>query len=92
MVKMKHVNISIYGIVQGVGFRFSAKHAAHRFNVKGFVKNQADGSVYIEAEGRTEQVNQFLAWCREGPSSARVRDLKVNEGEIKHFSSFEIGF
>jgi acylphosphatase len=48
---MKHYKIKITGRVQGIGLRFSAMQIAYRFEVKGFVQNLKDGSVYIEAEG-----------------------------------------
>jgi len=47
----KHVNITVKGRVQGVGFRYSAMEAAEELGIKGFVRNMPDGSVYIEAEG-----------------------------------------
>jgi acylphosphatase len=48
---MKHINIKITGKVQGVFFRASTKAVADQIGVKGFVKNEKDGSVYVEAEG-----------------------------------------
>ena len=55
---MKHYNIRIFGIVQGVYFRASTKMEADRLGVNGFVQNEMDGSVYIEAEGSAEQLKQ----------------------------------
>ncbi len=85
-----HKDIKVYGRVQGVGFRFSARDAARAFAVKGFVMNLADGSVYIEAEGPEYNVNQFIDWCRLGPSHALVDKLKVSDGEVKDFKVFDI--
>ena len=47
----KHLNIHIYGKVQLVGYRFTAKMRADKLGVSGFVRNESDGSVYIEALG-----------------------------------------
>jgi len=87
---MKHYNISITGRVQKIGFRFSAMQAAYRFGIHGFVRNMQDETVYIEAEGEEEQTDQFIKWCRRGPMGAKVENVEVTEGEIKHFKSFEI--
>jgi len=87
-----HKNITVYGMVQGVGFRFSARNAARSFAVKGFVKNLADGSVYIEAEGPESNVNQYIDWCWHGPSHSAVHNLEVTDGEIKFFDAFDIRF
>ena len=46
----KHLNIKIYGRVQMVGFRYSAKEMADQLDIKGFAQNSPDGAVYIEAE------------------------------------------
>lgn len=85
-----HKNITVYGRVQGVGFRFSTRHAARAFAVKGFVMNLADGSVYVEAEGPEYNVIQFVEWCRRGPSHALVDKLEVSDGEVKSYKGFDI--
>lgn len=87
---MKYVSIHISGKVQGVYFRASAKAKADELNLTGFVRNEKDGSVYIEAEGESENMNQFVAWCHQGPANAEVQKVVVNEGIIRHFHKFEI--
>jgi len=87
---MKHINITVIGRVQGVGFRNGAKHQARYLGIKGFVKNRMDGHVYIEAEGNDAELAEFVKWCRKGPAFALVDELEVMEGVLKHFSSFEI--
>jgi acylphosphatase len=87
---MKHVNITITGRVQRVGFRFSAMEAAFRFSINGFVKNVDYDSVYIEAEGMDENIGLFLAWCGKGPLGARVDQVQVEEAPMKNFTGFEI--
>ena len=47
---MKHLDIIVEGKVQGVFFRAATKAVADQLGVKGFVKNLANGTVYIEAE------------------------------------------
>ena len=48
---MKHLEIKIFGKVQGVFFRSSARQKAGELGLSGFAENLADGSVEIEAEG-----------------------------------------
>lgn len=87
---MKHLVIRVYGQVQGVFFRDSAKKEADKLGLLGFVRNEADGTVYIEAEGEKDKLKNFLEWCRKGPPFSRVD--KTDEkwsGELKNFSEFE---
>lgn len=62
----------ITGRVQGVGFRWFTHDAAAREGVHGWVRNMADGSVEVMAEGDQASVDRVEAAVRRGPSSARV--------------------
>lgn len=48
------------GRVQGVGFRYRAKYAAGGMCITGWVKNEWDGSVEMEAQGTEEAINRML--------------------------------
>jgi len=78
------------GRVQGVFFRDSARRQARSLGVTGWVRNQPDGTVEAVAEGPEDRVNHFAAWCRRGPSSARVdrveESLEAWTGEFDSFS------
>jgi acylphosphatase len=87
---VKHFKLNVSGKVQGVFFRASTKDAADRLGIKGFVRNEPDGSVYIEAEGEEEKLNQFMEWCRVGPPRARVEKFEIIEGEAQGFTSFQV--
>jgi acylphosphatase len=69
----------ITGRVQGVGFRWFAHDAAARQGVHGWVRNLADGSVEVVAEGEQTSVDALEAAVRRGPSSARVERFDVEE-------------
>jgi acylphosphatase len=69
----------ITGRVQGVGFRWFAHDAAARQGVHGWVRNLADGSVEVVAEGEQASVDALEAAVRRGPSSARVERFDVEE-------------
>ena len=64
--------------------------AAYRFGVTGFVKNKKDGTVYVEAEGPEDNIEQFIKWCHKGPTWARINKVEIEPGEIKDYKSFEI--
>ena len=87
---MKHLKINVVGRVQGVGYRLSCLKAANKNNIKGIVKNNADGSVYIEAEGNPDDLDEFILWCQRGPAWSKVLDIKLAYGKLKNFKTFEI--
>ena len=87
---MKHYNLIIKGKVQGVFFRASTRDQARRHGVNGIVRNEPDGSVYIECEGDEESVKKFIAWCRQGPPAALVEEVEIEEGESRNYESFRI--
>ena len=76
---MRRVRLRIAGRVQGVCFRMETRREAHRLGLAGSVRNRSDGSVEAVAEGPDEQILAFIAWCRRGPSLARVADVRVTE-------------
>ena len=63
-VVRKHMVFS--GLVQGVGFRWRARHAAEAFGVTGWVRNEADGSVTMELQGPEEQLARVLESLERG--------------------------
>jgi len=73
--------VVVRGLVQGVGFRVSVAREAARAGVAGFARNQGDGSVLVELEGRRDAVARVVAWCRRGPSGAEVTGVVVSEVE-----------
>lgn len=79
----------MHGRVQGVFFRHSAREKAHELSITGFARNEADGSVYIEAEGEENALEKFIAWCRIGSDLAKVEKIDVSySNELKHFNDF----
>jgi acylphosphatase len=72
---MQHHKVIVTGKVQGVYFRDTARREANKLGLSGFARNEPDGSVYIEVEGPTDQLQQFLAWCHEGSRQAEVESV-----------------
>jgi len=87
---MKHLNIHVHGKVQGVFFRATMKAVADQLGVKGFAKNEKDGSVYMEAEGDDFSLETFLEFCSKGSDKAVVEKVDILEGEWKNYRNFEI--
>ncbi len=86
----KAVILQVFGRVQGVGFRYYAQKKAEELGITGYVRNRPDGSVYIEAEGWPENLEQFTLWCGEGPSWARVGKVEKQEIPPRGYREFEI--
>ena len=53
-------HITFYGWVQGVGFRYRAKHAAALYGCTGWVRNEWDGSVTMEIQGMEEAIDKVI--------------------------------
>lgn len=89
---MPHHRFYITGRVQGVGFRAATRAQAQSLGLDGFVQNQPDGSVYAEAVGTETQLDQFKAWCQQGPPPARVDEVIAEpvQAAPSDFGDFEI--
>ncbi len=80
------------GNVQGVGFRYTTYHISHRFDVKGFVRNLADGRVQVVAEGQPSEIDAFVdaiqdrmrGMIRETESNEAPASGRYNEFDIAH--------
>lgn len=74
------VEVVVHGHVQGVFFRASTAEQADRRGVRGWVRNEADGTVRAHLEGDGDDVEAVIAWMRAGgPPRAVVDDLDVRE-------------
>jgi acylphosphatase len=71
------VRLRVTGVVQGVFYRQSTAAEAGRLGLAGSVRNLSDGSVEVMAEGARAAVEGLVAWCRQGPPSARVESVEV---------------
>jgi acylphosphatase len=86
-----HASITVYGLVQGVGYRWFANRRAVQLGLKGFVQNSYDGTVYIEVEGDRSLVEELINHLKLGPRSAQVKDLHIDWSNPKNmFLGFSI--
>jgi acylphosphatase len=86
---MKRLEIRIFGLVQGVGFRNFVQRKAESFFLKGFVRNLSDGSVEIVAEGKENDLEEFLQAISKGPMFANVSTIETKQSAA---SGLFIGF
>src|SRR5580693_3133175 len=69
----------VRGRVQGVGFRWFVEREAHILGIAGWVRNNADGSVEVLAQGTRDQLSGLHSRLREGPRAARVDTVEESE-------------
>ena len=82
--------INVQGRVQGVWFRKYTLEKARSIGLTGFVKNEPDDSVYIEAEGDLEQLNEFVSWLHRGSPLSRVTSVEYEKGALENYDGFEV--
>jgi acylphosphatase len=89
---MKRAHAYFSGLVQGVGFRYTAIRLARRARVTGWAKNLDDGRVEIVAEGDGPVVQQFLDELRDY-FSRYVRAVQLDwEEATGKFAEFGVHF
>ncbi|MDH4262964.1 MAG: acylphosphatase [Spirochaetia bacterium] len=76
---------TILGKVQGVGYRYYTQDIAKSSRIKGWVRNQPDGSVECIAAGEVPDLEMFEKKIRKGPPLSRVVNM-----ERKIMQEFEI--
>ena len=59
-------HITFYGWVQGVGFRYRARHAAQLYGCTGWVRNEWDGSITMEIQGTEEAIDKVILAIKRG--------------------------
>ena len=83
--------VRVSGRVQGVGFRSLVSRSALKHNIKGYVRNLADGRVEICAQGTTKEIQEFFADIRKNPGRASIERFDEQKTEFgKLYSSFEV--
>lgn len=90
---MERRQYRFYGRVQGVGFRYRAQYTASRLGLTGWVENEPDGSVLLEAQGKADDLERLVndlrttsRWimienftCRERPLDPEERSFRVRD-------------
>lgn len=87
----ERLSARITGRVQGVGFRHFTTKRAQSLGCTGWVRNEADGSVRLEAEGSRSDLDALLTAVHDGPRSARVNDVSASFGSATgDFENFRV--
>ncbi len=84
--------ITFYGQVQGVGFRYRARHAAKAAGATGWVRNEYDGSVTMEIQGTESQIDQVIIMIEAGRfvqiSYMEASSIPVRDGEYSFYTDY----
>ncbi|MBN1354571.1 MAG: acylphosphatase [Candidatus Omnitrophica bacterium] len=88
----KKIHIKYYGMVQGVGFRWTAERAANSLGLSGWVRNCKDGTVEVVCEGDEKNITSFLKRINE-TMGAYIKSVNIEWQEATgEFDSFNIRF
>lgn len=82
-------HIVFHGRVQGVGFRYTAKYLAQSLRLTGWVKNEWDGTVSMEVQGREPMINKLLAGLNRG-QFITIDWMDTEEIPLKEENSFSV--
>lgn len=80
----------VYGLVQGVGFRFAVERAARSHGVSGWVRNRPDGTLEAVFEGERDDVAALVDLCRRGPRGAEVARVDISAEAPEGLAGFRV--
>lgn len=86
---VRHMQMVISGRVENTGFRLYALWGANQMRINGTV-SQNQGEIIIEAEGEEADLEQFIQWCRTGPTSCRIESFEIIEKNVSAYQDFKI--
>ena len=85
------VRAIIYGRVQGVFFRRYTQEQAISLQIKGWVKNNFNGTVEAIFDGQESRVSEMIEWCQHGPTYASVEKVEIApDNSSEQFQDFSI--
>jgi acylphosphatase len=80
----------VRGRVQGVGFRYFVEQAAKSLGIRGWVRNDDDGTVEVYAVGTSGQLTDLAGLLWQGPRWAEVRGVDEGESAVEDYSGFSV--
>ena len=89
---MERRTVLYRGMVQGVGFRYTARAIARNHEVVGFVRNLPDGRVELVVEGEAEELKRFLDRLRTQMADYILEATQKEEPATGEFDAFEVRF
>ncbi|QBS37682.1 acylphosphatase [Thermaerobacter sp. FW80] len=84
---LARVEVTVHGQVQGVGYRAFARSRALALGLRGWARNEPDGTVTVLAEGERAALDAFIEALRQGPPAAQVQGLEVRWGAARGLSA-----
>jgi acylphosphatase len=88
---MPHLQIQVWGRVQGVGFRRFVYDQANGLRLTGYVENLPNGSVAVEVVGEPTRLDKFLGIIKDGSRFSHVNRMEVSDiSPPLEFDGFEI--
>jgi len=84
------IEVLIKGKVQGVYYRKSTVQTARLLGLTGWVKNTDSGNVQAIVSGPQNKLNEFIAWCWQGPVAAKVTSVEVIKSIEVNYIDFTI--
>lgn len=86
------VAMTVSGKVQGVGFRYMTKIVADQLGIMGIVRNEANGDVYIEAQGNNDAMIKFIEAVKKSPAPfGKVRQVVFHENtSCEEYTKFSV--
>ena len=84
-------HIVFYGRVQGVGFRYTAKYLARSLELTGWVRNDWDGTVTMEVQGREQLINKLLTGLNHSRFIS-IEWIDTKEIPLEEERSFEVKY
>jgi len=82
--------VVVSGRVQGVFFRDTCERVATRLGLRGWVRNNADGTVEAVIQGAPDDVTELVDWCRTGPPRASVTGVDVSDEAVTGEQPFRV--
>ncbi len=87
----KRLHLIIFGRVQGVFFRFSTRKRAQALDIKGWIRNNPEGTVEAVFEGEENDLQKILEFCQKGPILAAVKKVSLDWSKPREeFTEFKI--
>jgi acylphosphatase len=89
---IQNYNITVKGKVQGVWFRKYTQEKAIALGLLGIVKNQSNGTVYIEVQGDEKMITLLIDWLKTkgSPLSNVTKVVYHTVNESKTYHNFKI--
>ena len=83
--------IRVRGKVQGVRFRHYIQDKVHEIGgVAGFIRNEPDGSVYMEVQGERDKIKDLVIACHVGNGVSEATKVDVHIAQVNGFKKFEV--